>query len=66
MLTSFGSLSRNRTCGYKLGKGELLSDIIKSSTGVVEGIPTLDVVYRFSKKHNLDMPITSTIYDFIH
>ncbi|KAL4490286.1 hypothetical protein ABPG72_004325 [Tetrahymena utriculariae] len=66
MLTSFGSLSRNRTCGYRLGKGESLEDIVKSSAGVVEGIPTLDVVYRYAKKNNLDMPITFAIYDLLH
>jgi len=41
MLTSFGSLSRNRTCGFRLGKGEKLADIMASSMGVVDGIPTL-------------------------
>ena len=66
ILTSFGSLSRNRTCGVRIGKGESLQNIIASSAGVVEGIPTLDVVCKYAKEHNIYMPITFTIYDLIH
>jgi glycerol-3-phosphate dehydrogenase (NAD+) len=35
MLTAFGDLSRNRTCGVRLTKGETLEEITKDST--VEG-----------------------------
>ena len=66
MLTSFGSLSRNRTCGFRIGKGESLKDIIASSSGVVEGIPTLDVVTEYAKNKNINMPITFAIYELIH
>lgn len=34
MLTCYGSLSRNRTVGVRLGKGESLEDILGSSTQV--------------------------------
>jgi len=66
MLTSFGKLSRNRTFGYRLGKGEKIHDILKTSAGVVEGYSTLEVVIRFAKKHDIKMPIIEVINGFVH
>lgn len=43
MLSCFGGLSRNRTTGYRLAKGEKLDDVI-ADIGTVEGIPTLQVM----------------------
>ena len=57
MLTAYGTLSRNMTLGYRLGKGEKLDDILSSSKGIVEGIPTLEAVLKYSNLHNIDMPI---------
>jgi glycerol-3-phosphate dehydrogenase (NAD+) len=66
MLTSFGSLSRNRTCGLRIGKGEKLKDIIATSKGVVEGVPTIQVVAKYAKEHNIFMPIVFVINDFLN
>ena len=41
----FGSTSRNRTFGVKLGKGMTVEQILAESSGVVEGLPTLELVY---------------------
>ena len=35
-----GDLSRNRTVGLRIGKGEKLEDIIKSTNTVAEGVLT--------------------------
>lgn len=35
-----GDQSRNRTVGLRLGKGEKLEDIIKSTNAVAEGVLT--------------------------
>lgn len=43
-LTCFGPLSRNRTVGYRLGKGESLSAILKTSQEVAEGVATAEAV----------------------
>lgn len=45
MLTCYGSLSRNRTVGVRLGRGEKLSDILASSSQVAEGVATAGVQY---------------------
>jgi len=38
MLTAFGSLSRNRQVGVRLGKGEKVEDILASMGEVAEGV----------------------------
>ena len=39
-------------------KGETLENILKTSKGVIEGLPTLDAIYEYSKENGIDMPIT--------
>ena len=41
-----------------ISKGETIENIIKTSKGVIEGLPTLEVIYDYSKEKGLDMPIT--------
>ena len=65
ILTSLGGLSRNKQCGIRLGKGEKIQDILNSSKGVVEGIPTLYIVGEQVKKKNLNLPIVLAIHDFV-
>jgi len=55
MLTAFGDLSRNRTCGMRLAKGEKLQDILSATT--VEGVPTAGVALHFANICNLELPI---------
>eukprot|EP01016_Furgasonia_blochmanni_P014624 TRINITY_DN1771_c0_g1_i1.p1 TRINITY_DN1771_c0_g1~~TRINITY_DN1771_c0_g1_i1.p1 ORF type:complete len:373 (+),score=48.07 TRINITY_DN1771_c0_g1_i1:950-2068(+) len=66
MLTAFGKLSRNMTVGTRLGKGEKLDDILKSSKGVVEGIPTLKAVYDYAAAQNMDLPIITAIHSIVY
>lgn len=62
VLTCTANLSRNYTVGYKLGKGQRLSEILNQSRQVAEGITTSKAAYELSKKLNIDMPITEQIY----
>lgn len=55
MLTAFGSLSRNRTCGIRVIQGEKTEDILKTMT--VEGVPTAEVAVYFAEQCGLDLPI---------
>ena len=45
--TCFGPLSRNRNLGIRLGQGEALEDILKSSTEVAEGYATAFSLIEF-------------------
>ncbi|CAM9648101.1 unnamed protein product, partial [Ectocarpus fasciculatus] len=55
MLTAFGNLSRNRTTGTRIAKGEKIEDITATTT--VEGVPTAQVAVYFADKCGLELPI---------
>ncbi|KAA8495057.1 Glycerol-3-phosphate dehydrogenase NAD(+) 2, chloroplastic [Porphyridium purpureum] len=46
-LTCFGPLSRNRTVGVRLGKGESLEEILATSREVAEGVETASALVRW-------------------
>lgn len=55
--------SRNRLVGEKLAQGKNVKEIEKEMHGMIaEGIKTTKAVYKFSKKHNLNMPLTQQAY----
>jgi glycerol-3-phosphate dehydrogenase len=66
VLTCTGDLSRNRTVGLRIGKGEKLEDIIKSMNAVAEGVLTSKSAYNLAHKLNVDTPIVEGIYRVIH
>ena len=65
VLTCTGTLSRNYTVGYKLGKGDELAVILANMNMVAEGIATSESAYELSGKHNVEMPIIEQIYKVI-
>ncbi|SMO69590.1 NAD(P)H-dependent glycerol-3-phosphate dehydrogenase [Gracilimonas mengyeensis] len=62
IVTCTSSHSRNRSVGYRIGKGEKLDDIIKSMNMVAEGIKTAKSVRDWSVKNKVEMPITHAVY----
>lgn len=59
MLTCFVNLSRNRTVGVRLGAGESLDEILKSSTQVAEGVATAGAVVLLARKYKVSLPVRS-------
>jgi len=66
VLTCTGELSRNRTVGYQLGQGKMLNDIIKDLHQVAEGVYTAKSAYELSKKFQIEMPITESVYKMLY
>lgn len=66
VLTCTGSLSRNRTVGYRLGKGESLQDILSDMTAVAEGVKTAEAVHELAAHHGVEMPISEQVYAIVH
>jgi glycerol-3-phosphate dehydrogenase (NAD(P)+) len=62
VLTCTGDLSRNRTVGLRIGRGEKLTDILDSMKMVAEGVKTSKAAYELSKIKDIDMPITKEVY----
>ncbi len=65
VLTCTGSLSRNRTVGYRLGQGELLDEILADMTAVAEGVKTAAAVHELAARHGVEMPIVEQVYQIV-
>ncbi len=58
VLTCTGSLSRNRTVGFELGRGRKLPEILESLGGkVAEGVLTTRAALGLARRHGIEMPI---------
>lgn len=66
VLTCTGSLSRNRTVGVLLGKGNKLEDILRDAKFVAEGIKTSKSARQLAEKHQIEMPITTEMYGVVY
>jgi len=66
VLTCTGDLSRNRTVGLRIGKGESLQQITTSMSAVAEGVLTSRSAHNLAAKLGVDCPIISGIYKVIH
>lgn len=62
VLTCTGELSRNRSVGLRVSRGETLTDILKSMRMVAEGVRTSRSVYTLARNLGVEMPITEQIY----
>jgi glycerol-3-phosphate dehydrogenase (NAD(P)+) len=62
ILTTTGDLSRNKTFGIRVAKGEKPLDIIASQKSVVEGYKTTLAAYRMAKKFNIHTRLIEAVY----
>lgn len=65
VLTCTGSLSRNRTVGYRLGQGESLDEILGDMVAVAEGVKTASAVRELAARHGVEMPIAEQVYAIV-
>lgn len=65
IVTCTSKHSRNWNAGYLIGRGLTKDEAINKIGMVVEGIPTTYAAYELSKKLNVEMPITSAMYDIL-
>lgn len=66
VLTCTGDLSRNRSVGLRLGKGEKIEDILSEMKMIAEGVKTTKAAYQLSKKLGVEMPIVENIYAILY
>ncbi len=66
VLTCTGDLSRNRTLGLRLGRGEKLADITASTPMVAEGVKTTRSARGLARREGVEMPITEEIYGVLY
>ena len=65
VVTAFSSHSRNRQVGERIGKGESLSNILRTMEMVAEGVETTRSMYTLSEDKNIEMPICHKIYQVL-
>jgi len=66
VLTCTGDLSRNRTVGLRIGRGERLDDICKSMRHVAEGVSNAQCFNELRSRHGTEMPITEQVYAILY
>ncbi|RKQ37671.1 NAD(P)H-dependent glycerol-3-phosphate dehydrogenase [Oceanobacillus halophilus] len=57
--------SRNWRAGNLLGKGHNLDEVLEEMGMVVEGVRTVKAAYQFAEEENVEMPITTGIYQVL-
>lgn len=66
VLTCTGDLSRNRTVGRRLGRGESLEEIVGDMKAVAEGVKTAEAVHDLASRHGVEMPISSEVHAILY
>src|SRR5213593_717234 len=66
VLTSYGSLSRNRRVGVALGQGKHIDEVTSNMRMVAEGVKTAKSTVALARKLNVEMPIAEKIYSVLY
>ena len=66
VLTCTGELSRNRTVGLRLGRGEPLGAILESMRQVAEGVRSTRSVRDLAARAGIEMPIVDQVYEMLY
>ncbi len=64
--TCTSPLSRNRTFGERLGRGETLEQIQAQKSQTAEGVKSCRSILDLALKHDVDMPITAHVVQVVH
>lgn len=59
-------LSRNRTFGERLGRGESLAEVIADTREVAEGVKSCQSILELAVRNGVEMPITEAVVEVVH
>ena len=66
VLTCTGSMSRNRTLGYKIGSGMSVAAALSSSDGVAEGYITAKSAHDLALSLGVELPICKAVHSVLY
>jgi len=67
LIVTCGSVhSRNRRAGELIGKGFNIEEARKQIGQTIESVDNIQIAYELSKKYNIEMPITETVYNVLY
>jgi len=64
--TCTSPLSRNRTFGEKLGRGQTLEEVVADTKQTAEGVKSCESIFELARQHDVDMPITEHVVQVVH
>ncbi len=64
--TCTSPLSRNRTFGELLGRGQTLEELLARKQQTAEGVKSCRSILDLAHKHDVDMPITEQVVAVVH
>ena len=65
VLTCTGGLSRNRTVGHRLGRGDSMEEITGGTRTVAEGVATAVAVHQLAERLEVEMPVSEEVYRMV-
>jgi glycerol-3-phosphate dehydrogenase (NAD(P)+) len=65
-VTCFSKLSRNRTLGERLGRGETLDEILKTTKSIAEGYPTARSAFQLARRVQATTPIIDEVFAMLY
>ncbi len=65
-VTCFSKLSRNRSFGERLGRGDKPTDLLAGTQHVVEGHPTARSAWQLAQKHGVTTPIIEQVHAVLY
>jgi glycerol-3-phosphate dehydrogenase (NAD(P)+) len=66
VLTCTGDLSRNRSVGLAIGRGQRLAEIVAEMRMVAEGVKTARVAHDLAQRLGVSAPITGFVHQVLH
>src|SRR5688572_10775517 len=66
ILTCTGALSRNRSVGVELGRGQPIEAILAGMTMVAEGVKTAHAARELARRTGVEMPIVEEVYALLY
>jgi len=65
VLTCSSQQSRNMSCGYALGQGQVIGDILAARNSVTEGVSTAPALTALAAAKGIDMPICDAVTQIV-
>lgn len=66
VVTCFSPLSRNRTLGERLGRGDALGELLDRSVSVAEGYPTARAAWQLARQHGVTTPVIDEVHAMLY
>jgi len=64
--TCWSPLSRNRTFGEQLGRGQQIAAMLADTRQVVEGVKSCESILELARRNEVDMPIVEHVVAVVH